>query len=113
VRLSRFSISNDQAQLLAMDRRGDAIVLWQQEYSGNPSPGSVFASYRPAGGSFGPVARVARDVGGAAVALDAHGDATIAWDQLGRRGNAETIDVVERRADGRYGRVQRVARGAD
>jgi hypothetical protein len=111
VRLSRDSISDDQAQLLATDRRGDAIVVWQHEYSGNPSPGSLFASYRPAGGSFGPVARVARDTGAAAVAMDGRGDATIAWEQLRGHSRPEAIDVVERRANGRYGRVQQVVRG--
>jgi hypothetical protein len=111
VRLSPASISNDGAQLLAMDRRGDAIVVWQHENSGNPSPGSLFISYRPSGGEFGRVVRVARDMGTAAVALDARGDATIAWDQFRRDSGSEAIDVVGRRADGRYGRVQQVALG--
>lgn len=109
-RLTSHAISNDFVRILAVDRRGDTIVIWQQQYSGNPSPGTLFVSYRPAHGSFGAVRRIASDVGGADVGIDAGGNATIAWDQLGRHGT-DSIDVIERRSDGSYGAVQAIAQG--
>lgn len=107
-RLTRHSIANDFASLLAMDRRGDALVMWQQQYSGNPSPGSLWVSYRRADQRFGHVRRIATNVGYGEMAIDAQGNTTIAWQQLGR-GDSAQVDVVERKADGRYGAIQVIA----
>ncbi len=59
---------------VAMDSAGDAIVIWQNNPTGNEE--DVFASYRPAGGSFGSPVEVGAGVA-PAVAMDSAGDAFV------------------------------------
>jgi hypothetical protein len=112
--LTDHSIGNDQSQILAMDRRGDAIVMWERDKCDTPQScpmvGSLFASYRPAHGQFGPIHMIAADAGRAVVGIDGHGNATIAWDQSDGDGH-DALDVIGRQADGRYGPEQTIATG--
>jgi len=63
---------------VAIDSAGDIIVVWQQ--GEGPSTSRIYASYRPAGGSFGTPVPVS-SIGASApvVAMDADGDATVVW----------------------------------
>jgi hypothetical protein len=63
---------------VAIDSAGDIVVVWQQ--GEGPSRSRIYASYRPAGGSFGvPVLVSSIGASAPAVAMDADGDATVVW----------------------------------
>ena len=79
---------------------------------GHGLAGPLFAAYRRAGGRFAPARRIAGNALGGLVALDARGNAVIAWDQSIVRRRRAAIDVVDRDADGRYGPVSVIASGA-
>jgi len=110
--LAAGGLSFDLAQpLLATDARGDAIVIWERPYSAKISPadplpgkGSLYASYRPAGGKFEAAHLIARDAKRAIVAMDGHGNALVAWGQTHGQG-AQSIDVVQRSSNGSYSSV--------
>ena len=114
-RLSRIGVGSDSAEILAANARGDALVLWQRSHPndlGHGLAGPLFAAYRRAGERFAPARRIAGNALGGMVALDARGNAVIAWDQPSVRGGRPAIDVVDRDADGRYGPVSVIASGA-
>jgi hypothetical protein len=73
---------------VALDERGDAAIVW-----GDPRF-SVYAAYRPAGGSFGKKLQLAGPrLGGLPdVAIDGEGRATAAWQQ----NDGDRIDMVTR-----------------
>jgi hypothetical protein len=118
-RLAAGGLPFDLAQpLLATDARGDAIVIWERPYSATISPadplpgqGSLYASYRPAGGTFEAAHLIARDAKRAIVAMDRHGNALVAWGQTHGQG-AQSIDVVQRSSNGSYGPVAVLATDA-
>lgn len=67
-----------EAPDVAIDSAGDIVVVWQQ--GEGPSRSRIYASFRPAGGSFGtPVPISATGASAPAVAMDAGGDATVVW----------------------------------
>jgi hypothetical protein len=114
-RLSGIGVGSDSAEILAANARGDALVLWQRSHPndlGHGLAGPLFAAYRRAGERFAPARRIAGNALGGMVALDARGNAVIAWDQPSVRGGRPAIDVVDRDADGRYGPVSVIASGA-
>ena len=114
-RLSGIGVGDDSAQILAGDARGDALVLWKRSHPdilGHGLAGPLFAAYKRAGGRFAPARRIAGNALSGLVALDARGNAVIAWDQSIVRRRRAAIDVVDRDADGRYGPVSVIASGA-
>jgi hypothetical protein len=117
-RLSAIGAPLDLAQpLMATDARGDTIVIWQHPYHttgtlASSFAGSLYASYRPAGGRFGAARLVARGALRAVVGMDGRGDATIVWAQAPGLSGARSIDVIQRAAGGRYGPISVLATGA-
>ena len=71
-RLSGARSGSDHSVRVAINDRGDAIVAWQS------GPG-VLASYRPAGGAFGPPEAVSNTGTPPSVAIDPDGVATVMW----------------------------------
>lgn len=103
-RLARLA-SPIPGRMVAVNRRGDAIVVWTVANATRRS--GLYAAYRPAGSSFGKPERISGNGVGADFALDARGDATFVWQRLaGRRRGPATLEVVERAPNGRLGRVQ-------
>lgn len=95
-------------RLLAVDRRGDALVLWV-EPSGGRAPG-LYVSFRPVRGRFGAPQRIAGVPDAADFGLDAKGTATLVWQTRGRFG-VVTLRAVERQVSGRLRHAQVIARG--
>ena len=63
---------------VAIDSAGDIVVVWQQ--GEGPSRSRIYASHRPAGGSFGaPVPISSIGASAPSVAMNADGDTTVAW----------------------------------
>jgi len=87
--------------LVAMNRRGDAVVTWMGRRAGIPAVQGVV---RPSGGSWSRVATVshavrASSLGG--VALDPAGTATVAWTRWDS--GSYRVRVTTKPADGRWG----------
>jgi hypothetical protein len=64
---------------VAIDAAGDTVAVWQQLAAPRPQ---IYAASRPAGGQFGapvPVSPEGQESSAPSVALDSHGDATVAW----------------------------------
>jgi hypothetical protein len=81
---------------LVVDARGDAIVAWARS---NGADDIVQASFRPAGGSFGPTVSLSAEGGNAAmpkVAIDAAGNATVVWERY--NGANEVVEEATRSA---------------
>jgi hypothetical protein len=91
-------------RLLVVDRRGDAMVAWT--VANAPSSSGLYASYRPAGGSFEAPQRISHAGVRADFGLDASGDATFVWEQFRGNRRPATVNVVERMAGGTVRRVQ-------
>jgi hypothetical protein len=84
----RVSAVGEKAYLsprVAMDANGDTIVAWLRVTSFNTCPCTVRAAYRPAGGSFGAPVDVSPQMPASSsaeqvfVAMDAAGEAIVAW----------------------------------
>jgi len=81
---------------VAADERGDAIVAWTRS---NGADEIVQASFRPAGGSFGPTVSLSAAGGNAAapkVAIDAAGNAIVVWER--NNGANEVVEEATRSA---------------
>jgi len=84
---------------VAMDARGDALVVW----TGGPlgpmngtltSRSTVYAEFRPAGAGWGPavvLSQRAIDDGNASVAMNRRGDALAVWSELDDTGHAVLV----------------------
>ncbi len=73
------SASASDAAAVAMDAKGDTLLVWVQE---NGTNSVIEADWRPAGGAFGtPVtlSSASRYASSPVVAMDPRGDATVAW----------------------------------
>jgi hypothetical protein len=91
---------------VAMDAAGDAVVVWDEVTE--PTPGdfetNVRASVRPAGGSFTSPATISgatdttKGGGSPQVAMDAGGDAVVAWTPAGNNTFPRQIAVARRAA---------------
>lgn len=101
------------APSVAINERGDAVVGWEQTHTGPTSRdqgSAVYASYRPAGGRFGPPELVwdhrPTGVDGSIpdVAIDRDGDVTVLFDASGKR-------VADRPHNGRFRRARRLIAG--
>lgn len=85
---------------LASDQQGDDLAVWSIGTGESGEQMVVQASFRPAGGAFGPVVRLStlpRSAVGPRVAFDARGDATVSFEQ------DDQVEVVDRPAGGRFG----------
>jgi hypothetical protein len=116
-RITGARIANVETRLLVVDARGDAVIAWEtrplpKPTAGELPPGTLYVAYRDAGGRFGVPHRIARRTEGADVGIDARGAVTIAWDQAAAHGHKASLEVVQRRRDGRYSTATRVAHGA-
>jgi hypothetical protein len=92
------------AGLLAVDRRGDAIIVWAIDNATKRS--GLWAVYRRAGRSFGAPQRISENGVGADFGLDGYGQATFVWEQPGSSGQPEKLEARNRAASGRLSRVQ-------
>ncbi|HEV3071671.1 MAG TPA: hypothetical protein VGY76_09655 [Solirubrobacteraceae bacterium] len=89
--------------VVAMDPRGDATVVWLSFRIGSIGlEGIVEAASRPVGGAFGTAVALSssEESGEPVVAMDAKGDATVAWATYDL---FHTIDVASRPAGGTFG----------
>ena len=87
--------------LVAMNRRGDAVVTWMGRRSGIPGVQGVV---RHPGGAWSKVGSVSRAVPAASlggVALDASGTVAVAWTRWD--GSAQRVRATTKPADGRWG----------
>src|SRR3954469_4746751 len=82
-----FRLDSGQGAVVAANARGDVAVAWVRERLSGPAPGCcedqrVVVAYKPAGGAFGPpetVSPLGDDATDPSIAIDAAGDATVAW----------------------------------
>lgn len=79
-------------RLVAVDDRGDAVVVWTLANATRAS--GLYASYMPAGGVFGAPKRITGNGIGADFGLDGGGVATFAWWSQGARGRT-TLEIVD------------------
>jgi len=86
----------------AVNDKGDAAVVYSRCVERTCSKRSVLATFRRRGGAFEKPVVLARRTGypAAAVALNAHGDAIVAWIQHRATGRGNDIRVRTRRANG-------------
>lgn len=102
------STSDSANSEVAMDAAGDAVLVWNTLGDlaiGTPSGEHVFASIRPAGGSFGPPTELSAPArGGAnpAVSMDSGGDAVVAFTS-GSGGASTDVEASFRPAGGSFG----------
>jgi hypothetical protein len=72
------SFLQPEAPAVAIDPAGDVIVVWQQ--SGGGAGPLIYAAFKPAGGQFSVPSAISPEGASApAVAMGAHGEATVAW----------------------------------
>jgi hypothetical protein len=90
---------------VASNANGDMVVAWQaHRVHGDPYSHVVQAATRTAGGSFSAPVTLsdpAHDAQDPVAAIDAHGDATVAWDN-DTHADAPFVQVATRQAGGRF-----------
>ena len=88
--------------LIAVDGRGETVAVWTK----NGSRQTVWASIRAPGGRFGPARRLndnrGDDDNDPALAVNARGDAVVAWDFVDYADSPGAIEASVRRAGGRF-----------
>ncbi len=90
---------NDESPAIAVGGNGEVLATWEQRGATN----TIDAASATAGSSFAPATEVSANgsVGPSQVAMDAAGDALIAW--TAAPGGAEAVDAVTRSAAGTFG----------
>ena len=98
---------------VAINAEGDAVVTWDQTHTGptrRDQGSAVYASYRPAGGRFGPPElvwdhrRTGAHGSNTDAAIDSEGDVTVLFDANGKR-------VADRPHDGSFRRARALVAG--
>jgi hypothetical protein len=94
-------------QQLAVDARGDAIVIWSEQTAGGVS--RIWVDYRQAGRAWQPpraISPLQVQTGFPVVAIDGHGRALVAWAALrdDEQRSLVGVEVVARRPNGTWSR---------
>lgn len=106
--VSTGAIVATQTLASAVNDRGDAAIVFSRCVDKNCSKRTVLATFRRRGRAFAAPVVLARRTGypAAAVALNAHGDAIVAWIQHRAKGRGNDIRVRTRRASGALTKIR-------
>ncbi|MEA2149406.1 MAG: hypothetical protein QOD69_1236 [Solirubrobacteraceae bacterium] len=107
-RIPTRGIAGTSTLAAAVDDRGDAAVVFSRCVNTSCATRSVLATFRRRGRGFTTPVVLAKRTGYpvAAVALNAHGDAIVAWIQHRAHGRGNDVRVRTRRADGTLTKVR-------